>query len=59
MWNRFIIRETSQAGAQVTGVDLSADMLAVAEEQGTGSYLCQLTFVEQPMQQLTGFTVMM
>ena len=45
----------AKQGAQVTGIDLSADMLAVAEERATVAYLCQLTFIEQPMQQLTGF----
>ena len=44
----------AKQGAQVTGVDLSADMLAVAEERAK-AFPCQLTFVEQPMQQLEGF----
>ena len=45
----------AKQGAQVTGIDLSADMLAVAEQRARALSL-PVQFVEQPMQQLTGFT---
>ena len=46
----------AKRGAQVTGIDLSADMLAVAEQRARGHCPCPFKFIEQPMQQLTGFT---
>lgn len=45
----------AKRGAQVTGIDLSADMLAVAEQRA-GALSLPVQFIEQPMQQLTGFT---
>ena len=45
----------AKQGAQVTGIDLSADMLAVAEQRARALSL-PVQFIEQPMQQLTGFT---
>ncbi|MFJ7933592.1 class I SAM-dependent DNA methyltransferase [Sporosarcina sp. NPDC096371] len=45
----------AKQGAQVTGIDLSADMLAVAEKRARALSL-PVQFIEQPMQQLTGFT---
>ncbi len=44
----------AKQGAEVTGVDLSADMLAVAVNRAQALSL-PIDFVEQPMQQLTGF----
>ena len=44
----------AKQGAQVTGIDLSADMLAVAEERAQSLSL-PVQFIEQPMQQLEGF----
>lgn len=44
----------AKQGAQVTGVDLSAEMLTVAEERARALSL-PVQFIEQPMQQLTGF----
>jgi SAM-dependent methyltransferase len=45
----------AKQGAQVTGIDLSADMLAVAEERAQSLSL-PVQFMEQPMQKLKGFT---
>lgn len=45
----------AKQGAQVTGIDLSVDMLAVAEQRARALSL-PVQFIEQPMQQLTGFT---
>ncbi|WP_342505250.1 class I SAM-dependent methyltransferase [Sporosarcina sp. FSL K6-2383] len=45
----------AKQGAQVTGIDLSADMLAVAEQRA-GALSLPVQFFEQPMQQLSGFT---
>ncbi|WP_203246851.1 class I SAM-dependent DNA methyltransferase [Sporosarcina beigongshangi] len=44
----------AKQGAQVTGIDLSADMLAVAEERAKALSL-PVQFIQQPMQQLSGF----
>ena len=44
----------AKQGAQVTGIDLSADMLNVAEERARSLSL-SMQFFEQPMQQLNGF----
>jgi len=44
----------AKQGAQVTGIDLSADMLVVAEERAQSLSL-PVQFIEQPMQQLEGF----
>lgn len=45
----------AKRGAQVTGIDLSGEMLAVAEQRA-GALSLPVQFIEQPMQQLTGFT---
>ncbi|MER2088610.1 MAG: class I SAM-dependent methyltransferase [Sporosarcina sp.] len=45
----------AKAGAQVTGIDLSADMLAIAEERAQSLSL-PMQFFEQPMQQLDDFS---
>jgi SAM-dependent methyltransferase len=45
----------AKQGAQVTGIDLSSDMLVVAEERARALSL-PVQFIEQPMQQLSGFT---
>jgi SAM-dependent methyltransferase len=45
----------AKQGAQVTGIDLSSDMLAVAEKRARALSL-PVQFIEQPMQQLAGFT---
>ncbi|WP_318615108.1 class I SAM-dependent methyltransferase [Sporosarcina sp. YIM B06819] len=45
----------AKQGAQVTGIDLSADMLAIAEKRARALSL-PVQFIEQPMQQLTGFS---
>lgn len=47
--------QLAKQGAQVTGIDLSTDMLAVAEQRARALSL-PVQFIEQPMQQLTGFT---
>lgn len=44
----------AKQGANVTGVDLSAEMLAVAEKR-TQAFSLPVDFVRQPMQQLSGF----
>lgn len=45
----------AKIGAKVTGIDLSAEMLAVAEGRAKALSL-PVQFIEQPMQQLAGFT---
>lgn len=45
----------AKLGAKVTGIDLSAEMLAVAERRAKALCL-PVQFIEQPMQQLAGFT---
>ncbi len=45
----------AKQGADVTGIDLSSDMLVVAKERARALSL-PVQFIEQPMQQLTGFT---
>ncbi|HJF33678.1 MAG TPA: methyltransferase domain-containing protein [Sporosarcina psychrophila] len=45
----------AKQGAQVAGIDLSSDMLAVAEDRAQALSL-PVQFYEQPMQQLEGFT---
>jgi SAM-dependent methyltransferase len=45
----------AKQGAEVTGVDLSAEMLAVATTRAQALSL-PVEFIEQPMQQLSGFT---
>lgn len=45
----------AKQGAQVTGIDLSTDMLIVAEQRARALSL-PVQFIEQPMQQLVGFT---
>jgi ubiquinone/menaquinone biosynthesis C-methylase UbiE len=47
--------QLAKQGADVTGIDLSADMLAVAEKRAQALSL-PVKFVQQPMQQLAGFT---
>ena len=55
MWNGFIISETSKNRRRVTGVDISHDMLTVAEQRANALSV-PVTFIEQPMQQLDGFS---
>lgn len=45
----------AKQGADVTGIDLSQDMLAVAEQRAQ-SLALPVRFKQQPMQQLDGFT---
>ncbi|CAM3113689.1 class I SAM-dependent methyltransferase [Filibacter tadaridae] len=45
----------AKRGADVTGIDLSTDMLAVARERATSLSL-PIQFVQQPMQELEGFS---
>lgn len=44
----------AKRGADVTGVDLSSDMLTVAQERAQALSL-PVTYIQQPMQQLAGF----
>ena len=46
--------QLAKQGADVTGIDLSAEMLAVAEKRAQALSL-PVNFVQQPMQQLSGF----